>query len=419
MSDARVTFIAGCALVVAAIPAWADAVTDWNLTADTTSVAAGAPPQRLRVTAMTQIAVHDALNSIDARYKSYADIPRAAVGASPDAAVAAASFRVLSQTVPSQAAALAITYANWIDALPDCMPAYPTCLEDGIAAGTAAADAILALRVDDGSATPNLPYTLAPAPGVYQPTPPAFAAPTFAGWALMDPFALRDGDQFRADESRIFDLTSKAYTRDFEEVKRVGSATSETDGNRTADQSALARYWPNGGANMNAVARVIVAGRGLDTWEHARLFALLNIAAADAAIAVFDTKFTYNFWRPVTAIRAADTDGNPNTAADPAWLSYQVTPPYPDYTCGLTNTTGSGFEILRRFFDSDDIAYTLTAAGVTRSFTSLSQAGEESIDARVYGGMHFRTGCERGLRQGAQVAKFAFNHYLKPAKHKK
>lgn len=412
----RLALLAGSALTAAAFPAWADAVTDWNQTADAASVAAGAPPQRLRVTAMTQIAVHDALNSIHARYKSYADIPSAAVGASPDAAVAAASFRVLSQTVPSQAAALAITYANWIDALPDCMPAFPTCLEDGIAAGEAAAAAILELRVGDGSATPHLPYTLSPAPGVYQPTPPAFAAPQFAGWALMEPFALRSGDQFEVEPPRMFDLTSNAYTRDFNEVKRVGSATSEAEGHRTPDQSAIARYWPSGGANFNAVGRTIVAGRGLDPWEHARLFALLNMAVSDSAIAAFDTKYLYNFWRPVTAIRAADIDGNPNTAADPTWLSYQVTPPYPDYTCGLTNNTGAGFEILRRFFDSDSIAYTFTAGGITRSYANLSQAGDESIDARVYGGMHFRTGCERGLRQGEHVGLFVAKHYLKPVK---
>jgi hypothetical protein len=412
----RLTVIAACALAAAANPAGADAVTDWNETAETASVAAGAPPQRFRVTAMTQLAVHDALNAIHARYKSYADIPAAAFGASPDAAVAAASFRVLSQSLPSQAAALMNTFENRIDALPDCMPAVPTCLEDGIAVGYAAADAILALRAGDGSATPHLPYTLAPGPGVYQLTPPAYAAPTFAGWALLKPFGLRSGDQFRAEPARMLDLGSKAYARDFNEVKRVGSTTAEAEGNRTPDQSAIARYWPS--ATPNAVTRVIVAGRGLDLWEHARLFALLNMALSDTAIATFDTKYTYNFWRPVTAIRAADTDGNLDTLADATWLSYQATPPYPDYTCGLTNNSGAALEILRRYFETDDIAYTFTAAGITRSYSRLSQAGDESVDARVFGGMHFRTGCERGLRQGEHVARFVFNHYLKPRQHK-
>jgi hypothetical protein len=196
-------------------------------------------------------------------------------------------------------------------------------------------------------------------------------------------------------------------------VKRVGSSNSELEGNRTPDQSAIARFWPGAGASFNSVARLVAAGRGLDPWEHARLFALLNIALSDSAATVFDTKYTYNFWRPITAIRAADTDGNPATVADASWLSYQVTPPYPDYTCGLTNNSGAALETLRQFFGTDDIAYTFTAAGVTRSYSSLSQAGRESVDARVLGGMHFRTGCEVGLRQGEHVARFTIRHYLK------
>jgi hypothetical protein len=409
--------LAGCCLSLA-LAAQGDAVITWNETADTTSVFAGAPPFRNRIVAMTQIAVHDALNSIDPRYESYADIPRAAHGASADAAVAAAAYHVLVQTVPSQAAQLALAYTNWIDALPDCPPATPTCIEDGAAAGEAAAQAILAIRQGDGSATPHLPYLLPPGPGVYQPTPPGFAAPQFAGWANLEPFGIFTQGQFRADPSRIFDLTSEEYTREFNEVKRVGEANSESLGQRTADQSALARFWPNGGANMNLVTRTVVDGRGMDPWEHARLLALVNMAVSDSAIAAYDTKYTYNFWRPVTAIRAADTDGNPDTSPDPGWSSYQPTPPYPDYTCGLTNNAGSGFEVLRRFLGTDDVPYTLTVTGITRSFASFTQAGNEAVDARVYGGMHFRTGCKLGLRQGAQVGHFVYRHYLKPLRGK-
>ena len=140
-------------------------------------------------------------------------------------------------------------------------------------------------------------------------------APQFAGWANVTPFVLKSGSQFRAKPSPLFDLTGFIYTRDFLEVKTVGRIDAETLGNRTADQSEIARFWPGGGANMNLVARIIIAGRGLDLWQHARLFALLNMANSDAAVTVFDTKYTYNFWRPVTAIRAAATDGNPFTDA--------------------------------------------------------------------------------------------------------
>ena len=413
----RIWHIAILALVGAIVaPLRADVVTDWNQVADVTSTFAGGPPIRARITAMAQIAVHDALNSIDSRYESYTGVAPAAEGASPDAAVAASTYVVLSQTVPSQAAALLITYNNFIAALPACPPAYPNCVGAGIAAGEAAAWAILGRRVGDGSATPHLPYTKAPGPGVHQPTPPAFAAPQFAGWANLLPFAINFGAQFRSDPGELFDLTSDAYTRDFNEVKRVGDVNAEALGNRTADQSAIARFWPGGGSNWNAVTRVIVAGRGLDKWEHARLFALLNMALNDSSISVFDTKYTYSFWRPVTAIRNAAADGNPGTAADANWLSYQVTPPYPDYTCGLTTNTGAAVEVIRRFFGTDDIAYTFTAAGLTRSYSSLTQAANEAVDARVFGGMHFRSGCVQGVRQGEHVGRFVIQHALKPLK---
>jgi hypothetical protein len=140
----------------------------------------------------------------------------------------------------------------------------------------------------------------------------------------------------------------------------------------------------------------------------------VNVALHDDTITIFDTKYTHNFWRPATAIRAGATDGNPATDPDPNWLSYQATPPYLDYTCGLPNNTGAALEVLRRFFGTDDIAYTLTAAGITRSYTSLSQAAAEAIDARVFGGMHFRTGCVQGLRQGEKVGRFIILHALKP-----
>jgi hypothetical protein len=317
--------------------------------------------------------------------------------------------------VPSQAGEVLIQYNLWIAGLPACPTAHPSCIDDGIAAGQAAANAMLALRQNDGSATPHLPYTLAPGPGVYQPTPPALAAPQFAGWAHVTPFALNSGSQFRADPSEIFNLASEAYTRDYNEVKRVGSIDAEANGDRTPDQSAIARFWPGGGASFNAVTRVIVDGRGLDPWQHAQLFAFVNMALSDSSVAVFDTKYTYNFWRPVTAIRA-DTDGNPETVPDASWLSYVPTPPYPDYTCGLTTNTGAALEVLRRYFGTDAISYTFTAAGSTRSYSSLSQAAAEAVDARVFGGIHFRTSCEQGVRMGAQVGRFVIQHALEPVK---
>jgi hypothetical protein len=301
-------------------------------------------------------------------------------------------------------------------AVPSCSS--QACL-DGIVAGEAAANAILLARIGDGSATPHLPYSALALPGVYQPTPttPGFPAANppvqFAGWALVTPFVMNSGSQFRADRSEIFDLSSATYARDYNEVKLVGAFSSTA---RTTDQTEIARFWPGGGANINAVARVIVAGRGVDLWEHARLFALINMALHDSAVSVFDTKYTYTFWRPVTAIRAGDTDGNSATEADASWISLLNTPPYPDYTCGLTTNTGAGLEVLRRYFRTDTLPYTLTAGGLTRSFARLSQAEDEAVSARVYGGMHFRTGCERGIIQGRQVGRFAIQHSLRELK---
>ena len=408
---APVLTLATCLAIAA--PARADVVTEWNELAD--GMTPLAPPFKNRIMAMVQVAVHDALNSIDPRYESYLELPSANRGASPGAAVAAAAYRVLLGVVPSQAAALGVIYNGKIAGL-SCPASHPACITEGIVAGEAAAYAILSLRANDGSATPHLPYTLLPAPGVHQPTPPNFPAPQFAGWAHVTPFVIESSSQFRADPSEIFDLLGEVFTRDYNEVKRVGSVNSEANGDRTPDQSAIARYWAGGGANFNLASRIIVAGRGLDEWEHARLFALLNLALHDDTITIFDTKFTYNFWRPATAIRAGASDGNPATEPDPNWLSYQPTPPYPDYTCGLPNNTGAALEVLRRFFGTDDIAYTMTAAGLTRSFTSLSHAGAEAVDARVFGGMHFRTGCVQGIRQGQKVGRFVIVHALKPLK---
>jgi hypothetical protein len=358
--------------------------------------------------------VHDALNTIDRRFETYVPLADARRGSAADAAIAAATYRVLLATVPSQAAILAPIYAGRILALPPCPPAHAACVADGIAAGEAAAQAIVQLRANDGSATPHLPYTLAPGPGVYQPTPPNFLPPQFAGWARMETFTLVDGSQFRADPPAMFDLTSEEFARDFNEVKRVGRFDAELTGNRTHDQSNIALYWP--AAGWNGPARLIAQSRGGDSWEKARLFALMNVALSDATVAVYDTKYTYNFWRPVTAIRAADTTGNPATSPDPSWLSFVLTPAYPDFTCGLTINAGAAAEILRRFYGTDDIAWTFTGAGITRSFSSLTQATDEAIDARVFGGMHFRTGCVRGVKQGAQVAHFVFNHELRELK---
>jgi hypothetical protein len=436
-----------CVLALAVISAvilpgaaGADVVTDWNAVADVVAPRFGGPQQQSRVQAMVQIAVHDALNAIEPRYARYTSLGPANFDASPDAAVAAAARQTLERllaplpdSAAKQAAIAAIEAAHLATVGPG---PYDSPTQAGLDVGEAAAEAILSLRADDGSDTPHLPYTLGPAAGVYQPTPnpefPAVITPSFAGWAHVTPFALRHGAQFEVKPGAIFDLGSAAYAREYNEVKRVGDAAVR-GALPDSEESDIARFWPGGGSNWNLTARVIVSGRGLDRWEHARLFALLNIAQADALIANQTWKYTYTFWRPVTAIRWAD-DGNPNTVPDPAWRPFLVTPPYPDYPCALPSATGASAEVLRLFFGTDDIAFSRTfdapavplpapmsplpAKTVTRNFDSLSEAVAESAAARVYAGIHFAEGCEAGARQGAQIARFAVRHELRALKHK-
>ena len=410
----------------------ADAVTDWNQTINQAANVIGSSPHQSYVAAMSHVAIHDALNSIDRRYATYAVVPAANANASPNAAIAAAARRVLIQQLnrppetDAKANARAMVqsrYQEALDAIPD-----GTAKQQGIAAGVAAADAIIAMRSNDGSGTPNRPYTLAPAPGVYQPTPPGFVPPTYAGWAVLPPFTLTSPSQFRSPPGALFNLTGGAYTTDYAEVKAVGDARVRGAA-PDSERSDIARFWPGGGGDWNATARVIVANRDLDRWQHARLFALLNLATADAAISEFDTKYAYNFWRPVTAIRWAD-DGNPATQPDHEWLSFINTPSYPDYVCGLTMTSGAATSVLRRYFVKDGISFSRTvqvpgvslpspmaplpAKTITRSYTSLSQAAAESVNARVYGGMHFREGCEQGVVQGENVGRHVLQNYLQP-----
>ena len=393
--------------------AQADAVTEWNDIAERAVQVGSPPPVQFRILAIAQIAVHDALNAVAPRYETYTAQPPAAAGASPEAAAIAASHRALSQLLPGQAAALQLKYDHRIAELPACPAASPNCIADGVAAGTRAANDILALRTGDGSATPHLPYTMAAGPGIYQLTPPTLAAPAFAGWARVTPFALNSASQFRAGPSELLNLSSDTYTREFNEVKVLGSAAVR-GANPDSYKSKVARYWAGGGANWNSATRVIVAGRGLDLWQHARLFALLNMAISDGLVTVFETKYHYNFWRPVTAIRQADSDGNSATAADPNWLPYIGSPPYPDYTSGLCTVTGAATEILRRTFKTDLIVFSHTAAGIPRDFVSLSHAESDAVDARVFAGIHFRTADRLGIVHGGQVGRFVFQHQLKP-----
>jgi hypothetical protein len=293
----------------------------------------------------------------------------------------------------------------------------------GIALGQAAAAAILSLRSSD-HATALVPYTPGTQPGDWQPTPnpipfdPPAAADhlpaSLPGWGHVTPFVLRRSTQFEPDGPPK--LSGKRYARDYNEVEEIGEKDSAI---RTAEQTSIARFWyENSPAAWSRIAIVVADSRGLNLWDTARLLTLVNLAMADGYIAGFETKYDFNFWRPVTAIRAGDTDGNDATIADPNWSSLLNTPAIPDYTSTHSVAGGASAEVLRRFFDNDDVPITTTSgvpfAGLTRSYTSFSQAAAENGDSRVYAGIHFRSAVEDGIKQGEKIGHFVFRHALQP-----
>jgi hypothetical protein len=296
---------------------------------------------------------------------------------------------------------------------------------DGIAAGQAAAAAILDLRADDGSNGPLVDpaYPQGTNPGEWRFTPgTAFAfGPR---WGEVTPFALNHGSQFRA--SRPYPLATKKYADDVNELKSLGGVVSA----RTADQTQIADFWVESSPlRWNRIARTVVPASGFDAWESARLFALLNAALADGYIGSFESKYHYNFWRPVTAIRLADEDGNPRTSADPLWEPLRTTPPIPDHDSAHSAEGGAAAEVLKLVFGTDAMAFSVCsfslpvvadrcggASEVLRWYTSFSQASDENGLSRILVGFHFRRAVEDGITHGRRIGKYAVTHFLQRAK---
>jgi hypothetical protein len=285
----------------------------------------------------------------------------------------------------------------------------------GIAVGRASAAKILTRRAADGSNTTFLDfnYVSGSEPGDFQ-FIPGFPFAVAPGWGKVTPFVLKSSTQFPPNPP--YRLTSKRYAEDFNEVKSLGAAQSAT---RTAEQTEIALFWVESSVlGWNRIARTVSAQCRLDLWDNARLFGLLNLASADGYIADFQNKYTYKFWRPITAIRAADSDGNPDTIADPAWDSLSPTPAAPDYTSGHSVQGGAMSEVLARFFGTDRVNFTTTSTtlpGVFRSFSSFRQAAEENGSSRVYVGFHFRHAVNEGIQLGRKIGRVTFNHYLQRA----
>ena len=403
----RTILAALVAAVALAAPglARADTVTEWNLNASM-AFAAQPPQQSMPHFAMVQGAVYDAVNAIDGGYEGY--LLTARVGSpfdSKEAAAATAAYRVLLGLPGAQKPVLDAQYAASLAGIADGVPK-----TRGIAVGEAAAAAMIAARTADGRyGPPGFPLD-PPGPGVWEPTLPAFVNDPNAWLRNVKPFLVESSSQFRS--AGPYPLTSNRYARDFDEVKQVGSLTSTV---RTADQTHAARYWAeNPPGTWSRIFRTLSVQQGLSLAENARLYAELYTSGVDALITVWDDKGHYRFWRPITAIRRADTDGNPLTDKDEAWLPLIPTPPYPDHPSGHAGLSGSFVATLQDFFGTDRIGWTVpNNAGLTRSFDRFSQAIEEIENARVWSGIHFRNADEQGARIGRQVAGWRERHYFK------
>jgi PAP2 superfamily len=286
---------------------------------------------------------------------------------------------------------------------------------DGISIGQTVADRILALRSNDGSADPPTPFIFGTAPGDYQSTPPNFPKqPQFTNWSHVTPFALERANQFRPGPPPA--LTSDTYSDVFNEVQALGIAGSTT---ATLDQALTGRFWNGAIQNYwNEIAQTAAVAHSLTTAQNAHLFAVLNLTIADGVIAFYDAKYIYNFWRPVTAIREAATDGNPKTLPDLNWLpEVGNTTPDPAYPGAHAVISAGGASVLISFFRRNHFDFTVTSEvlpGVDRPFTSFSAAAEEATLSRIFAGVHFRSDLTTGQRLGREVAEFVVDNYFTP-----
>jgi hypothetical protein len=386
-------------VAVAARPAAPpNVVLTWNIHAQTAiyEVARQSPNAASRSFAMVQGAVYDAVNAIaGAPYQPYLVAPRAHRGDSVPAAVAAAAYRVLLSLFPAQADALRARYDEALAAVPDGRAE-----RNGIRIGAATAAAMIADRRDDGAFS-DATWPVGTAPGQYRLTPPGFVQ-SGAWYAFLKPFAVDDPTVYRVPGPPA--LTSAAYARQLDEVKSLGSATSST---RTPDQTEAATWWDDFRMVEWYIKRGLATDHRLGPLQTARMLAMVDMSTVDALISCYQQKRRWSFWRPVTAVPLADTDGNPATVADPAWTPLRVTAPSAEWPSGHACYTSAVMTALRTFFGRDTVSFgaASTDSGTTRSFRSFSAARAELIEARIWAGVHYRGATVHGDRLGEAVTR--------------
>jgi hypothetical protein len=399
-------------MLVSVSVAHADVVTDWNRAAlDAIRRNGTPPPVASRALAVLHVAVYDAVNGISRTHDAYrveSAVPRSA---SPEAAAAAAAHTVLAALFPANATSFDALYGSGLAAI-----SQGPHKAAGVAWGQRVAAEILLWRSSDNATAtvPLPPETL----GSWQGTPPAFAPYLLPQWAFVSPFGIPTGSDFRPAGPPA--LSSEEYATDYNEVKAFGAAVGAS---RTPLQDAIALFWADGAGtetppgHWNTIAQNAAERAGNTIDQNARLFALLNVAMADAAIFAWDAKYYFNNWRAVTAIRNGDDDGNAATAGDPSWRSFIVTPPFPEYVSGRSAFSAAAATVLALFYGSDEFTFTTASdglPGVTREFRSFSAAAAEAAVSRLYGGIHFRSAIEDGLDGGTAIGEWIFTHYMTP-----
>jgi hypothetical protein len=399
-------------LALVATGSRADVVTDWNSAAlAAIKVDRTPPPKAARALAILHVAIYDAVNGITQTHEPYFVTGKPAGVASVEVAASAAAHRVLTALFPAGQTQFDELYTTILAGNPDG-PSQRV----GIAWGESVAEALLELRSGDHSDA-VVPYAPTPGAGFWAPTPPAFAPALLPQWPGVTPFAMTSGEQFRPLPPP--GLESNRWATEYNQVKEIGSATS---GTRTLEQTAIARFWADGAGTVtppghwNVIARDVAGQQGTTVEENARLFALLNLAEADAAIVSWDCKYRFEFWRPITAIRNGDLDPPVETEKDANWTPLLVTPPFPEYTSGHSTFSGAAATVLAAFFGGDDMAFSTESEdlpGVVRSFASFSAAAQEAGISRIYGGIHFLSANEAGLSSGGALGAYVSENFLK------
>jgi hypothetical protein len=389
--------------------AHADVITDWNNAAlDAIRSGSTAPPIASRSLAILHASIYDAVNGIARTHEPYLVASAVQTSASPEAAASAAAHEALVNLFPASASTFDALHAAILTTIPDGPQKTA-----GIGWGEFVASQILAARANDG-----WDATVAPPggsdPGDWIPTPPAFLPYLLPQWGFVTPFAMSSSSQFRPPGPPALD--SEQYAADYTEVKELGAAVGST---RTDEQTEIALFWADGAGtetppgHWNSIAQIIADEQGNTLEQNARLFALLNIAIADAAICAWDAKYEFHFWRPVTAIAFAEPELN--------WMSFIITPPFPDYVSGHSTFSAAGATVLGLFYGTDDLPFTVGSdflPSVYRSFATPLDAADEAGDSRVYGGIHFRTASDDGLEAGISIGEWTATNYLLPKGHR-